>query len=135
MAPEILQEVGHSFAVDWWCLGILIFEMHTGHTPFVSQNKKEMYINILKNPPAYPSNFPPLAKDLCNKLLHKDAKLRLGAGTNGGRDIQVNPRIPNTPSARLCCKQQLTSTRHSGTRLFQRGGLSGPAAARNSHEA
>ena len=89
MAPEILQEVGHSFAVDWWCLGILIFEMHTGRTPFVSQNKKEMYINILKNPPVYPSSFPPLAKDLCNQLLHKDPKSRLGASSNGGRDIQV----------------------------------------------
>ena len=93
MAPEILQEVGHSFAVDWWCLGVLIFEMHTGHTPFVSQNKKEMYINILKNPPVYPASFPPLARDLCNLLLHKDPKSRLGASSQGGRDIQVPPSI------------------------------------------
>jgi len=90
MAPEILQEVGHSFAVDWWCLGVLIFEMHTGHTPFVSQNKKEMYINILKNPPVYPASFPPLARDLCNLLLHKDPKSRLGASSQGGRDIQAH---------------------------------------------
>jgi serine/threonine protein kinase len=90
MAPEILQEAGHSFAVDWWCLGILIYEMHTGRTPFVSSNKKEMYMNILRNPPVYPASFPPLAKNLCNLLLHKDPKHRLGASSNGGRDIQAH---------------------------------------------
>ncbi len=94
MAPEILQEQGHTFTVDWWCLGILIYEMHTGRTPFVSANKKEMYINILKNPPSYPPSFPPLAKDLCNQLLQKDPKSRLGAG-QGGRDIQASLALPS----------------------------------------
>jgi RAC serine/threonine-protein kinase len=116
MAPEILQEVGHSFAVDWWCLGILIFEMHTGRTPFVSQNKKEMYINILKNPPVYPSSFPPLAKDLCNQLLHKDPKSRLGASSNGGRDIQVAP--PSPVPLRSCIALSLSRCR-PGAPLFQ----------------
>ena len=97
MAPEILQEHGHTFTVDWWCLGILIFEMHTGRTPFVSANKKEMYINILKNPPVYPPSFPALAKDLCTQLLHKDPKSRLGASGHGGRDIQASSDAPTLP--------------------------------------
>jgi serine/threonine protein kinase len=128
MAPEILQEVGHSFAVDWWCLGILIYEMHTGCTPFVSPNKKEMYINILKNPPKYPASFPPLAKDLCNRLLHKDPKSRLGAAAGGGRDIQVSASIALSPCL-------LTGACPSGARLFQRDRLRRAAASRNRHEA
>lgn len=38
MAPEILKNEGHGFAVDWWALGILLFEMLVGITPFYDDN-------------------------------------------------------------------------------------------------
>lgn len=43
--------------------------MHVGRTPFVNKDRKHMYHAIIKKDPEYPATFPPLAKDLCNKLL------------------------------------------------------------------
>merc|ERR1712238_380764 len=37
-APEIISSIGHTQAVDWWCLGILTFELMTGHPPFESSS-------------------------------------------------------------------------------------------------
>jgi hypothetical protein len=47
----------------------LIYEMHVGRTPFVHKDRKQMYHAIIKKDPEYPTSFPPLAKDLCSKLL------------------------------------------------------------------
>ena len=48
MAPEIFKaaEVGYSFAVDWWALGILIYEMRIGVTPFFNKNKNLLLTKI-----------------------------------------------------------------------------------------
>lgn len=47
-APEILQGVDHGFAVDWWSLGILLYEMLTGRVPFYAPNRNDMFINAIK---------------------------------------------------------------------------------------
>lgn len=43
VAPEVINNIGHSTAVDWWALGILIYEFLTGCTPFRHQNPLEIY--------------------------------------------------------------------------------------------
>lgn len=43
LAPEVVNEVGHSAMVDWWCLGILTYEMMVGFTPFVGGDSKQVY--------------------------------------------------------------------------------------------
>ena len=46
-APEILQRnVGYDKTVDWWSVGVLIYEMLFGKTPFVNKNRLVMYENI-----------------------------------------------------------------------------------------
>ena len=47
MAPEIILRKGHSFYSDWWALGILIYEMLVGRTPFYGDSTKEIYENIV----------------------------------------------------------------------------------------
>lgn len=56
MAPEVLQEKGHHFPVDWWALGILTYEMIVGFPPFYTgrPDNKRMYEYILKKPVYYP---------------------------------------------------------------------------------
>jgi protein kinase A len=43
LAPEVIQSKGHTTAVDWWALGILIYEFLTGYPPFWNSNPIEIY--------------------------------------------------------------------------------------------
>lgn len=43
LAPEVIHNKGHTTAVDWWALGILIYEFLTGYPPFWHQNPIEIY--------------------------------------------------------------------------------------------
>ena len=47
LAPEIIQSKGHGKSVDWWALGILIFEMLVGYPPFYDENPFGIYQKIL----------------------------------------------------------------------------------------
>lgn len=48
LAPEIIKGKGHDKAVDWWSLGVLIYEMLTGQTPFYNKDRKQLLANILE---------------------------------------------------------------------------------------
>lgn len=69
LAPEIIQSKGHGKAVDWWALGILIYEMLAGYPPFYDENPFGIYQKILLGKvvlPASSSLFPPFsARRLC----------------------------------------------------------------------
>jgi len=78
LAPEIIKGEDYSFAVDWWSLGTLLFEMINGLPPFyVSDNEELMYEKILYAPLQIPDTFSNDAKDLISKLLERDPNLRL----------------------------------------------------------
>lgn len=47
-APELIASHGHNNAVDWWCLGILIFELMSGHPPFESPYPMQIYSKVMK---------------------------------------------------------------------------------------
>lgn len=46
LAPEMIMRTGHSFSVDWWALGILIYELYIGSTPFYNNNKQTLFTRI-----------------------------------------------------------------------------------------
>lgn len=54
MAPEILEMKGHGFSVDWWTLGILLYEMATGRPPFMHKNHMKLGIMIKSGPIVFP---------------------------------------------------------------------------------
>lgn len=56
IAPEVIQGNGHTSAVDWWTLGILIYEMLYGTTPFKGKNRKITFGNILKDEVQFPEH-------------------------------------------------------------------------------
>ena len=72
------QSKGHNKAVDWWALGILIFEMLAGYPPFFDDNPFGIYEKILSGKIDWPRQVEPLAKDLIKKLLVQDRTKRLG---------------------------------------------------------
>lgn len=61
--------LGHNKAVDWWALGILIFEMLCGHPPFYDDNPFGIYEKILAGRIDWPKHLDPVGKDLIKKLL------------------------------------------------------------------
>lgn len=74
MAPEMLLKSGHSFQLDLYCLGALLYELITGLPPYYSRNTDEIYHRILNAKLAFPNSVkmsPPL-KDLLTSLLVKD---------------------------------------------------------------
>lgn len=62
LAPEIIQSTdGHDKSVDWWALGVLIFEMIAGYPPFYDENPWEIYTKILDGYYEFPNNLDPKA--------------------------------------------------------------------------
>lgn len=86
VAPEVVRGDGHEFAVDWWALGILTFEMMYGTTPFKGKNRKETFRNILVKAPEFIGKRSALT-DLIGRLLEKDPTKRLGF-IRGAREIK-----------------------------------------------
>jgi len=77
LAPEMLQRKGHDTSVDIWSVGILMFELLCGSSPFAAQNQEELFSNIRKHKIAWTNDFPPLAKTLISKILRPSPKDRL----------------------------------------------------------
>ncbi|XP_061467943.1 ribosomal protein S6 kinase alpha-5 isoform X2 [Rhineura floridana] len=97
MAPDIIKggETGHDKAVDWWSLGVLMYELLTGASPFTVDGERnsqaEISRRILKSEPPYPQEMTALAKDIIQRLLMKDPKKRLGCCSNGADEIKQHP--------------------------------------------
>lgn len=91
LAPELLLGQGYTKTVDWWTLGILLYEMLTGLPPFYNENTNEMYRKILSEPLHFPGPeiVPPAAKDLLTRLLDRNPERRMGA--NGASEIKAHP--------------------------------------------
>ena len=89
LAPELLLGKGYNKTVDWWTLGVLLYEMLTGLPPFYDENTNEMYRKILSEPLHFNDVVPPAAKDILTKLLDRDPEKRLGA--NGSAEIKAHP--------------------------------------------
>ncbi|KAK0181827.1 hypothetical protein PV327_000018 [Microctonus hyperodae] len=88
LAPEIIQSKGHNKAVDWWALGVLIYEMLVGYPPFFDDNPFGIYEKILGGRIEWPKHVDPIAKDLIKKLLIADRTKRLGNMRQGAEDVK-----------------------------------------------
>jgi len=91
LAPELLLGRGYTKAVDWWTLGVLLYEMLTGLPPFYSEDVNEMYRKILHEPLTFPADVRPDARDLLVRLLQRDPAERLGSPPGGAADIKTHP--------------------------------------------
>ncbi|KAK8936865.1 Protein kinase PINOID 2 [Platanthera zijinensis] len=83
LAPEVISGTGHGSAVDWWTLGVFLYEMIYGRTPFRGEDNEKTIGNIMKQS----LSFPLTAKDLISKLLTKNPEKRIG-GIKGSAEIK-----------------------------------------------
>nr|AML78093.1 putative LOV domain-containing protein [Ardisia humilis] len=92
IAPEIITGAGHSSAIDWWALGILLYEMLYGRTPFRGKNRQKTFSNILHKDLTFPSSIPVRleARQLIHSLLNRDPDHRLGSNS-GANEIKQHP--------------------------------------------
>nr|AML77251.1 putative LOV domain-containing protein [Berberidopsis beckleri] len=92
IAPEIIAGAGHTSAVDWWALGILLYEMLYGYTPFRGKTRQKTFANILHKDLKFPGSISVSlhAKQLMYRLLHRDPKNRLGS-REGANEVKQHP--------------------------------------------
>eukprot|EP00360_Condylostoma_magnum_P000718 CAMPEP_0168314368 /NCGR_PEP_ID=MMETSP0210-20121227/7325_1 /TAXON_ID=40633 /ORGANISM="Condylostoma magnum, Strain COL2" /LENGTH=246 /DNA_ID=CAMNT_0008280763 /DNA_START=796 /DNA_END=1533 /DNA_ORIENTATION=- len=78
LAPEMLKRQGHGKTVDWYLLGVLIYEMLVGIPPYMANNKTQLFWNIQYAPLKFPYELSVDARDLLKKLLNRNPSERLG---------------------------------------------------------
>ncbi|KAF9273335.1 serine/threonine protein kinase, AGC [Linnemannia elongata] len=105
IAPEVIKGCGHTSAVDWWTLGILMYEMLFGVTPFKGKDRNATFQSILHTDVQFPDHpgaqpISSLCKSVIRKLLIKDDQLRLGSKA-GASDVKSHPFFKTTNWALL----------------------------------
>ncbi|KYQ88168.1 putative protein serine/threonine kinase [Tieghemostelium lacteum] len=89
-SPEMIQGKNYGKAVDWWAIGILMYDMLIGKPPFESKNRQVAQEKIVKEKPNFPPYIGSSARSLINALLQKDPKKRLGSN-GGATEIKKHP--------------------------------------------
>ncbi|GIL96732.1 hypothetical protein Vretimale_2539 [Volvox reticuliferus] len=132
LAPEVINAAGHGPGVDWWSLGILIFELMYGTTPFRGSRRDETFDNIIKSPLRFPSKpvISDEGRDLIEKLLIKDVGRRLGTRT-GANEIKAHPWFKGINWALLRNEPPPYVPRRASKTTGSGGGSGGAAAFDN----
>ncbi|XP_010226393.1 PREDICTED: serine/threonine-protein kinase N3 [Tinamus guttatus] len=89
LAPEVLTDVSYTRAVDWWGLGVLIYEMLVGESPFPGDDEEEVFDSIVNDEVRYPRFLSSEALSIIRKLLRKCPERRLGAGERDAEEIKI----------------------------------------------
>eukprot|EP00055_Hartaetosiga_balthica_P004416 m.11506 g.11506 ORF g.11506 m.11506 type:complete len:467 (+) comp3850_c0_seq1:78-1478(+) len=90
LAPEILEDNDYGRAVDWWGVGVVLFEMMCGHLPFYNRNHEVLFDMILREPVTLPDHLSDDARSILSGLLEKDPSQRLGGGPNDFQDVKAH---------------------------------------------
>lgn len=89
IAPEMVLNRGHGKGVDWWALGIFIYEMLAGEPPFQDSNPKEVYKMIIDGKILFPDDFDRRSKSIVKKAVCCNEETRLGF--HGSLEVRKHP--------------------------------------------
>ncbi|XP_042203767.1 cAMP-dependent protein kinase catalytic subunit 1-like isoform X2 [Homarus americanus] len=96
LAPEIILSKGYNKAVDWWALGVLVYEMAAGYPPFFADQPIQIYEKIVSGRVRFPGHFSSDLKDLLRNLLQVDLTKRYGNLKNAVNDIKNHKWFSST---------------------------------------
>ncbi|XP_034233469.1 RAC serine/threonine-protein kinase [Thrips palmi] len=91
LAPEVLEDNDYGRAVDWWGVGVVMYEMMCGRLPFYNRDHDVLFTLILVEEVRFPRNISAEARDMLTGLLMKDPNRRLGGGPEDANDIMAHP--------------------------------------------
>ncbi|OCT65514.1 hypothetical protein XELAEV_18041752mg [Xenopus laevis] len=91
MAPEIVKEEEYTRAVDWWALGVIVYEMLLGTRPFTGYDRDFIYDSIVEDEPHYPLTLDSEALSFISQLLNKNPEERLGPSPGDAADVAEHP--------------------------------------------
>lgn len=87
LAPELLLGQGYTKTVDWWTLGVLLYEMMTGLPPFYDENTNEMYRKILQDELRFPEDMSANAKSLLRGVRNLDIIVAIYSSRSCSREV------------------------------------------------
>ncbi|KAM8810024.1 cGMP-dependent protein kinase 1-like [Eudromia elegans] len=105
LAPEVLRQEGHDFAVDFWALGVLVYEMLVGRPPFHGADPQSVYSRILDGVFSFPAFLSDAACSLVSKLCRRRPGQRLGCTASGVRGLRRHRWFAALPWRRLRRRQ------------------------------
>ncbi|XP_034045662.1 serine/threonine-protein kinase N1b isoform X1 [Thalassophryne amazonica] len=91
LAPEVLTDTSYTRAVDWWGLGVLIYEMLVGESPFPGDDEEEVFDSIVNDEVRYPRFLSTEAIGIMRRLLRRNPDRRLGSGDKDAEDVKKQP--------------------------------------------
>lgn len=105
IAPEMVEGRRYNCMVDWWSLGILMYEMLCGAPPFFDTNVNVMYRQIISREIEVPVDVSENARDLILRLCDKMPERRIGAGELGEEEIKQHPFFESVAWEKILEKQ------------------------------
>ncbi|CAJ0584773.1 unnamed protein product, partial [Mesorhabditis spiculigera] len=105
LAPEVLEDNDYGRQVDWWGVGVVMYEMMCGRLPFYAQEHEQMFELIIRGELRFPSRLSQEAKSLLTGLLVKDPLQRLGGGPDDAIEITHHPFFGSIDWQRLYNKE------------------------------
>ncbi|KAM3597175.1 uncharacterized protein V6R79_000821 [Siganus canaliculatus] len=91
LAPEVLTDTSYTRAVDWWGLGVLVYEMLVGESPFPGDDEEEVFDSIVNDEVRYPRFLSTEAIGIMRRLLRRNPERRLGSGEKDAEDVKKQP--------------------------------------------
>ncbi|XP_034567840.1 serine/threonine-protein kinase N1-like isoform X2 [Notolabrus celidotus] len=91
LAPEVLTDTSYTRAVDWWGLGVLVYEMLVGESPFPGDDEEEVFDSIVNDEVCYPRFLSTEAIGIMRRLLRRNPERRLGSGEKDAEDVKKQP--------------------------------------------
>uniref|UniRef100_G3Q6L7 protein kinase C n=1 Tax=Gasterosteus aculeatus aculeatus TaxID=481459 RepID=G3Q6L7_GASAC len=91
LAPEVLTDTSYTRAVDWWGLGVLIYEMLVGESPFPGDDEEEVFDSIVNDEVRYPRFLSTEAIGIMRRLLRRNPERRLGSGEKDAEEVKKQP--------------------------------------------